>query len=107
MAHKNDDEAVLGSISEVAKQCRARFEECLHLQPLVQYEWAENRLADFNLWAASIGAFAGERASVDDRLALQLDTKNFVISILSLLQGCIEKCRDAGWCPPDHVIGLC
>lgn len=89
---------VSSSISAVATQCRTRLQQCLHLQPLMQYEWAENRLAEFNLWAAGAGAFAGERASLDARLALQIDTQTLVISILSLLLGCVEKCRDAGEC---------
>ncbi|ETS74203.1 hypothetical protein PFICI_14069 [Pestalotiopsis fici W106-1] len=104
MARENDNEANEGSIGGVAKQCRARFEECLHLQPLVQYEWAENRLAEFNLWAAGTGAFAGERASLDSRLAHQPDTRDFVINILSLLQGCIEKCRDVALGLPEEAI---
>lgn len=61
----------------------------------MRYEWAENRLAEFNLWAAGAGAFAGEKASLDARLALQMDTQTFVISILSLLLSCVEKCRYA------------
>ncbi|KAI0144953.1 hypothetical protein BJ166DRAFT_597014 [Pestalotiopsis sp. NC0098] len=93
MAPEASDE-VSSSISAVATQCRIRLQQCLHLQPLMQYEWAENRLAEFNLWAAGAGAFAGERASLDAKLALQIDTQTFVISILSLLLGCVEKCRD-------------
>lgn len=97
MAPEASDE-VSSSISAVATQCRIRLQQCLHLQPLMQYEWAENRLAEFNLWAAGAGAFAGERASLDAKLALQIDTQTFVISILSLLLGCVEKCRDTGEC---------
>jgi hypothetical protein len=90
------DNEVGTSISEVAQQCQASLQKCLYLQPLMQYEWAENRLAEFNLWAAGTGAFAGERASLDARLALELETHTFVISILILLLGCIEKCQDTG-----------
>ncbi len=64
--------------------------------PLMDYEWAENRLAEFTLWASGIGVFAGERASLDSRLATEWETKNLVLSILTLLLACIEKCQTAG-----------
>jgi hypothetical protein len=62
----------------------------------MQYEWAENRLAEFNLWAAGTGAFASEKASLDSRLALEWETKNLIVGILISLLGCIERCFHAG-----------
>lgn len=97
---KADAEVHIGevgsSIGEVARQCQDALRKCLHIPPLMEYEWAENRLAEFNLWAAGTGAFAGERASLDSRLAVEWDTKNFLVSILILLLGCIEKCQAPG-----------
>ncbi len=63
-------------------------------------EWAENRLADFNLWAAGSGAFAGQRASLDDRLAYEQDTKTLVVNMLTLLYSCISACCQTGM---DHL----
>lgn len=34
-------------------------------------EWAENRLADFNIWAAGVGASAKQKASPEERLAFE------------------------------------
>ncbi|KAL6851298.1 hypothetical protein ACO1O0_008426 [Amphichorda felina] len=53
----------------------------------MEFEWAENRLDEFNLWTATTGAFAGEKASLDARLAVEWETKNLVTSILILLLG--------------------
>lgn len=84
------------SISEAARNCLQSLQECLHLPLLMHHEWAENRLAEFKLWADGVGAFASDRASLDMRLAMEWETKNLVMSILILLQGCIETCISAG-----------
>ncbi|KAF4954705.1 hypothetical protein FSARC_12035 [Fusarium sarcochroum] len=92
-ANNNPSES---SISEICQECIQSLQACLDLPLLMQYEWSENRLAEFKLWAGGIGAFAGERASLDARLAADRETKTLVKNILILLQGCIEKCRVAG-----------
>ncbi|KAM0345648.1 hypothetical protein ACHAPU_006302 [Fusarium lateritium] len=58
----------------------------------MELEWAENRLAEFKLWAGGVGAFASDRASLDARLAVEWETKSLVTSILILLRACIERC---------------
>ncbi|KAK2776658.1 hypothetical protein CKAH01_12308 [Colletotrichum kahawae] len=59
----------------------------------MQLEWAENRLAEFKLWAATTGALAGDTASLDVRLITAPDTKNLVKGLLALLTQCLGKCK--------------
>lgn len=59
-------------------------------------EWAENRLADFNLWANGIGALALGRASLDSRLALWPELQDAVINLLRLLELVTEDCIGQG-----------
>jgi hypothetical protein len=66
-----DVTAVPTTILEAAVLCRTRVEECLTIESLMQHEWAENRLADFNLWATGLGVFASQRVSLDRRLSDQ------------------------------------
>lgn len=62
----------------------------------MHHEWAENRLAEFKLWADGVGAFASDRASLDMRLAMELETHSLILNLLILLEGCIEACKTAG-----------
>lgn len=62
----------------------------------MQLEWAENRLAEFKLWAATTGALAGGVASLDVRLITEPDTKNLVKGLLALLTQCLRKCKRLG-----------
>jgi len=59
-------------------------------------EWAENRLADFNLWASGIGASARNRASLDARLAVRPDARDVIASLLRLLNSVVEECMILG-----------
>ncbi|KAK8876779.1 transcription factor Zn C2H2 protein [Apiospora arundinis] len=81
------------SIYEAATKCRDSFLPCLTIAGLMELEWAENRLADFNLWANGIGAFAGHRASLDERLSRDPDTRSIIIHVLELLQSCVQQCQ--------------
>ncbi|EHK47195.1 hypothetical protein TRIATDRAFT_90783 [Trichoderma atroviride IMI 206040] len=49
------------NIRAIALHCRALLRECSKLPSLKEDEWAENRLAEFNLWAANSGVFGGDR----------------------------------------------
>jgi hypothetical protein len=93
-ANDDGDDSVGSSIREVAQQCRDALRQSHRIPGLMQYEWAENRLAEFNLWAAGAGVFAGDRASLDSRLAVESETLNLVISILILLLGSVKKCQE-------------
>ncbi|KAF7179990.1 hypothetical protein CNMCM7691_009043 [Aspergillus felis] len=59
-------------------------------------EWAEDCLADLNLWANGAGALKVGKASLDARLSLNLDAKIFVVNLLRMLQGFVEKCVEIG-----------
>lgn len=84
------------SISDIAQKCRDAFDACLALPALMEQEWAENRLADFNLWASGSGAFAKEKASLDSRLTMDYDAKNLVVNLLITLLFCVGKCQKHG-----------
>lgn len=74
--------------------CRLEFENCLSIAELMLDEWAENRLADFNLWAASVGASAKNQASLDQRLILKPHIRDVVANLLRMLGTFIGQCRD-------------
>ncbi|KAK8059236.1 WD repeat-containing protein 88 [Apiospora saccharicola] len=57
-------------------------------------EWAENRLADFNLWASGIGASSRHRASLDARLSVNKDARDFIHNLLRALHNTLEQCKD-------------
>lgn len=59
-------------------------------------EWAENRLADFNLWVSGIGASARGRASLDSRLALRPEVREVIVNLLRLLAGVVDECKRLG-----------
>ncbi|KAK8071438.1 hypothetical protein PG997_011641 [Apiospora hydei] len=82
------------SIYEAATKCREAFLPCLVFANLMNLEWAENRLADFNLWANGVGAFTGNRASLDERLSRDPDTRGIIVHVLGLLHGCIQQCQN-------------
>ena len=63
-------------------------------------EWAENRLADFNLWASGIGASARGRASLDSRLALKPEAREVIANLLRLLAGVVDECKKLGQAEP-------
>ncbi|KAK8037761.1 hypothetical protein PG991_001107 [Apiospora marii] len=85
--------AEIVTIYGAATKCREAFLPCLTCAELMEMEWAENRLADFNLWANGIGAFAGSQASLDDRLRRDPETQGIVVNVLELLQGSIQQCH--------------
>jgi hypothetical protein len=58
---------------------------------LMHQEWAENRLADFNLWASSAGTYATGKASLDYRLRENVD-----VNLLSMLRILVQKCISQG-----------
>ena len=76
--------------------CLRSFTNCLTVEALSTNEWAENRLADFNLWVSGIGALARGRASLDSRLALQPDIVEVIANLLHLLAGLVDECKDLG-----------
>lgn len=84
------------NIRDIASHCRALLRECSKLPNLKEDEWAENRLAEFNLWTANSGVFGGERASLDARLALQPEVIGVFISLLTVLNERLTQCQYFG-----------
>ncbi|KAJ5718314.1 hypothetical protein N7488_003960 [Penicillium malachiteum] len=87
------------TIAEVVQTCVDGLIECLAVAALMQNEWAENRLADLNLWISGTGALARGRASLDHRLAARPEVREVVLNSLRLLSTMIDECKEAS--PPD------
>lgn len=93
------------NIRDIASHCRALLRECSKLPILKEDEWAENRLAEFNLWAANSGVFGGNRASLDARLALQPEVIDVFISLLTVLSERLTQCQYFGtFCMLDSCL---
>ena len=87
------------SIYDATELCRSSFQECLDIKELMKDEWAENRLADFNLWAAGVGASARQEACLDTRLSDEPGARQVVIGLLVSLEAYIEQCKSNGKIP--------
>ena len=81
-------------IYEATLACRQVFRDSGAV-PILQ-EWAENCLADLNLWADGAGASKVGKASLDARLSLSQDAKTFVVNLLGMLQAFVERCIEEG-----------
>lgn len=80
-------------IFEATAVCFQSFTDCLAAEALMTDEWAENRLADFNLWVSGIGASAHDRASLDSRMALKPEARDVIANLLRLLAGVVDECK--------------
>jgi len=83
-------------IFEATAVCLQSFTDCLAVEALMTDEWAENRLADFNLWVSGIGALARGRASLDSRMALKPEARDVIANLLRLLAGVVDECKMLG-----------
>ncbi|KAM3076313.1 WD repeat-containing protein 88 [Clarireedia jacksonii] len=91
-------------IFEATAVCIQSFKACLAAEALTKNEWAENRLADFNLWASGIGASAQSRASLDSRLALRPETRDVIANVLRLLAATVDKCKKLALSETTQII---
>ncbi|KAF3396842.1 hypothetical protein DPV78_007878 [Talaromyces pinophilus] len=82
------------AIYDATLACHDVFRDLVAV-PILE-EWAENCLADLNLWANGAGALKVGKASLDARLSSNLDAKNFVVNLLRMLQAFAEKCVELG-----------
>ncbi|KAF3396453.1 hypothetical protein F1880_006928 [Penicillium rolfsii] len=73
---------------------------------LMQQEWAENRLADFNLWAMGAGATGTMKASLDYRLRADPEAHNILLNLLLMLEILIQKCIDGAREIDDPTVKL-
>lgn len=84
-----------GAIYEATETCRRLLRECLSIKSLMEHAWAENRLADLNLWAAGLGAVS-RFASLDERLSSKPYVAEIVANLLGMLELFLEQCKDFG-----------
>ncbi|KAF3149919.1 hypothetical protein TWF569_004835 [Orbilia oligospora] len=81
-------------IRAATAECRKSLSTCLAVSRLKEGGWAENRLIDFNLWAAGAGVSAKGKLSLDQRLSTKPDVQSTLVNLLKLLQMFVEDCRD-------------
>ena len=93
---KPPEEILQGAIYNATQTCRTSLSDCIQFEELMKNEWAENRLADFNLWASGVGASVTGKASLDARLATRPDARDVVANLLQVLTGAIEECKALG-----------
>jgi hypothetical protein len=94
--HRVHAEGSRGAIFEATTVCLQSFTDCLAVKELMRNEWAENRLADFNLWISGTGALARSRASLDSRLAPRPEAASVIANVLQLLSGTVDECMRVG-----------
>ncbi|KAI4657230.1 uncharacterized protein J4E79_007847 [Alternaria viburni] len=82
------------TIRAVTQECQQEFRTCAEVPALTEKHWAENRLADFNLWGAWVGASAEEPNSLELHLYHDSEAQKVVISTLSILIAWLRKCKE-------------
>lgn len=80
------------SVADLTRTCRSAFNRCLTHHGLQKNQWAENRCADFSLWADGVGALAASRASLDSRFQSQPSELTLVKGTLVMLQDFLDQC---------------
>lgn len=88
----NNSSSLPDNVAPITRICLRKFESCLSISSLRQDEWAENRLAEFRFWIASVGALAPSKASLDYRLESANETaiQFSVVQLLKLLNTFLE-----------------
>jgi len=88
--------ALVETIADATVSCRQRLELCLSIKRFKAQGWAENRLADFNVWDSGLGASSTRRASLEDRLTLKPHVRMAVLNLLLIYRNCIDVCIELG-----------
>lgn len=83
------------SAAELAEQCIDRFDQTLEIAALTDNQWAENRRADFKLWADGVGAQASRNASLDARLEGREHELSLINTLLLNLRSYLGDCLSA------------
>ncbi|UPK92538.1 hypothetical protein LCI18_003473 [Fusarium solani-melongenae] len=94
----SNDMPVLGSTSifEATNATRHILESCKSVEVQVVKDWTENRILDFNLWAAGIGALSTSQSSLDKRLTSQPAVRSVLLGLLAALRTLAQDCLDLG-----------
>lgn len=82
------------SILALTESCISKFDNLLasHIPGSQRIESLESRLADFNLWADSVGALAKPGASLDSRLQGRVNDLALVKNVLIMLADSLDHC---------------
>ncbi|KAH7077364.1 hypothetical protein FB567DRAFT_148733 [Paraphoma chrysanthemicola] len=81
-------------IRAITQECRNQLEKCTETMDPGYRNWAENRLSDFNLWDAGVGASARTFSSLDKRLDSDKTAQTVVISSIDSLTGWLLKWKE-------------
>ncbi|KAF2009060.1 hypothetical protein BU24DRAFT_497614 [Aaosphaeria arxii CBS 175.79] len=84
------------SIQEAVARCRLELELCVKSVKLNEKHWADNRLSDFNLWDAGVGASDKYSRSLDFRLRNDSAARNVVIGTIQILLAWVKESRNLG-----------
>lgn len=82
------------SVASLTIRCMAAFSDCQKNASLLRNQWAENRLADFSLWAHGVGALAASQASLDAKCQSEPSTLMVVKMNLLMLEQSLNQCVD-------------
>ena len=99
MAHasfSHQEGANATTIADATIACRKSLKQCTEIEALKQHSWAENRLADFNIWDSGLAACSSGQASLENRLILKPQLRSAVLSLLLLYQQSVNFCIELG-----------
>jgi hypothetical protein len=91
-------------ILTAAERCRDEFERCIDLvdqegqvdqeaSKIDDRDRVEDQSVRFNIWAGTLGVFAGSHASLDYRLQESPDVTKLVIDQLDNLHKYLHRCK--------------
>jgi hypothetical protein len=89
-----DQSRLTVTISTITHDCRRRLRECAYNEQHTGTHWAQNRLSDFNLWDAGVGASAKQHHSLETRLREDNTATKVVVSTLSTLRAWLDIYQD-------------
>lgn len=81
---------------DVIKECHEIFRDASNNPYPFHREWAENRLADFNLWLVGANATGSGKSSLQARLATRLEAHTFLIHLVKLLMAFLRRYIELG-----------
>lgn len=85
------DETLSGcDTAEMTRSCLRKFQKCVSTVEGDEKIHLQTRLADFRLWADSVGATAKAQASLDRRLQHRSSDIQFIRDFLHMLEGLID-----------------
>ena len=85
-------------LADATRECLRNLELCTTIPTLQSTSWAENRLAEFRFWVASLGVMAPFKASLAYRLQIgeENDICFAILQLLKLLNDHLELCISEG-----------